>query len=160
MHIAQHAPGIGAEKPLQRVADDCRAQMTDVHRFCDIGAAEIDDEQFSEPRFRSGQTRIGRHVRGPEDKRVVGYVEIDKSRTGNLHLRKDAVVAKSRRDTLGNGARRGFGELRCSERAVALKLCEIGAIGNLHHSKRRIETFFGERPAGGRRQFRNERRHG
>src|SRR6202035_439332 len=87
MHIAQHAPGIGSEESLQRVAYDGRPQMTDMHRFCDIGSAEIDDKQFSDARFRSAETRVGRHVGGPEDKRVVGYVEIDESSACNLHFR-------------------------------------------------------------------------
>jgi hypothetical protein len=63
-------------------------------------------------------------------------------------------------DAFGYSARRGPGNLCGGERAVALKLREIGAIGNLRHAEQRIEPFFGEGAPGDRRQFGEKRCHG
>ena len=131
MHVADHPPAIGAIKPLQAVADDGGAQMTDMHRLGDVGAAEIDHHRLAV----AGCGRKARALRqhgGARVQRLVGQIEIEKAGTGDLDLGEDAVGLQPRGDLFGNGAGIGFRRLRRRQRAIALELRQIGPVGHLH----------------------------
>ncbi len=46
MDIANHAMALGAQNTFDRFAQDGRAQMSDMHRLGDIGAAVIDNNRL------------------------------------------------------------------------------------------------------------------
>ncbi len=138
MDIAHHRPAIGAEQPLQAVADHGRAQMTHMHGLGDIGAAEIDQNRFAVGRGR----RFRRRDAGIQ--RRIGEIKIDEARPCDLDLGKLRIGLQPRRDPLGDGAGIGFGFLGRRQRAVALELREIGTVGGLHQAEPFVQPFGGE----------------
>jgi len=159
MHVADDMPAIGAKQLLQRIPDDGRAQMSHMHGLGDIRTAEIDHESLARAGLRRSQIGIARHGVKPLGQHGIGDVEIDESGPRDFDLRKQRIGLQSRRNLLGDGARIGFRELRCRQRAVTLELCEIGPVGNMDCAKLVGEAFGGEGAPGARRQFRRQRNH-
>ena len=89
MHVADHAPAIGAVQPLQAVADDGGAQMI-AHA---IGLAILGPPKSITtvlPLARSAQARIARQHRRRALQRRIGEIQIEKAGTGDLDLGEDA----------------------------------------------------------------------
>lgn len=61
--LADDAVAIEAVEAGQRVADDGRSQMTDVHLLGDVGCRVIDDDGFKRGRQLHTEARIFRHQR-------------------------------------------------------------------------------------------------
>jgi hypothetical protein len=160
MDVTDHIPLIGAEEPLQTIADDGRAQMTDMHGFGDIRSAEIDEESLAPARFRRTEPHVLRERNATLRQRRVAQIEIDEARPCDLDLGEQRVGPEARDDLLGYRARIGLGLFRRRERAIALELREVWTIGTRDLAERLRESFRRERTADERAQLGAERGHG
>jgi hypothetical protein len=160
MHVAEDRPAIGAEQPLQAVADDGRAQMADMHGLGDIGAAEIQHRGLAVSGFGRAETNLLRDRADARGQYSIRHVEIDEAGTGDLDLRENRIGLQARRDLFGDRARIDLRLLGGRQRAVALELREIGPVGALHQAQLGQQSLGGERGARDRRQFLGERDHG
>ena len=159
MHIACDLPSVGTKESLQGVADHRGTQMSNMHRLGHIRATEIDDDGLALARFRRAKTRVLRHRDHARGGGIIGHVEIDETRPGDLHLGEDRISLQPRRDLFGDRARILLGRFGRRQRAVALELREIRTIRNLNRTKLRRKPLRRERGARDRRQLGTQRSH-
>ena len=160
MHVAHDMPAIGAEQPLQRIADHRRAQMPDMHRLCDVRSAEIDDRGLALPRFGRTQPLILRHCAGTFRQRGIGHIEIDEARPRDLDFGKDRIGLQTQCNLFRNRPRIHLRGARSLHRAVALELRHVRTIGFLDLAEAFRKPFGRERGLRDRAQFGRKARHG
>ena len=153
MHVADDAPAIGAIQPLQAVADDGGAQMMHRHGLGDIGTAEIDHQLLAV---------IGRGagLRQQRRQRRVAKVEIDETGTGDLDPGEARIFLQPRHDLFRDGAGVCFRSFRRRQRAIALELAQIRAVGLGDLAEMRRQAFRREGLAQARRQVCGDGHHG
>src|SRR5690349_6606073 len=145
MHIAYDLPAIDAKQPLQAIADDRRAQMSDMHWLRDVGAAEIEHRDFSTPspsffgRFRQSLQTVLQDT--------VLQAKIDKAGACNCSFFEQGSLIQPRLYAFGDLTRIGFRELAGCQRAVALKLREVRPVRKLNLPQLCGITFRSERGA-------------
>ncbi len=159
VNVAGDGPAIGAEQPLKTVADDGRAQMADMHGLGDVHAAEIEHHGLAGAGVGCSELRVPGQRDATLRERFVGDVKIDEAGAGDLNLREEWIGFKPRRDLLRDTARIGLGLLGGGERAVALKLREVGPVGAAHLTEGFGQALGRERGARDRAQFGQQRRH-
>src|SRR5205823_6877380 len=101
MHIADHGPPIGAEQPLQRIANNSGAQMADMHGLGYIRPAKIQHRGFALASFRRAEAYIRGDRTHPFGKNFVTDVEIDESGPCDLYFGENSVRLQPRRNFLG-----------------------------------------------------------
>ena len=148
MHVAERAVADEQEQPPQRIADDRRPEMADMHRLGDVGSAIVEDHGLRRLRLDAEPLvfRQAIEVRGEE---FIGQREVHEPRPGERHVPQFAGVlrqqspANSFRDLPGIA----FERLRHGERAIGLELPEIGPIGRRDAGVLRGQAFCPERVA-------------
>src|SRR5258706_6961238 len=134
VHVARDFPTIGAVQALEAIADNGRAQMAHMHCLGDVGPAEIYDEHLARAGARRTEAPVLRELRNTLVQRGIGYVDIDESRSRDFDFREYWVRSESSNDAFGERPRIGLRLLRSGERTVALKLGEIGSVGDGNRS--------------------------
>ena len=89
------------EKAGEGVADDGRAEMTDVHRLRHIGAGIVDDHCRWFGGHGEAEVIVGCCGSRPRGKRPVRQSEIDEARTGNINRLELFVSGDPVDDILG-----------------------------------------------------------
>ena len=144
--LADHAVTEVGQQPCQRVADDGRAQVPDVHLLGQVGRRVVDDHRLRRVGLRDAQARV---VEDPAQLRAKPgrrEVDVDEAGTGDLKL-LDRVAEVERGDgRLGQRARVGAQLLGRAHRAVGLVVAEL-RLGGLGHQRRCV----GGRAGGGHR---------
>ena len=132
VHVARDGPAVGAEQPLQRVADDRGAQMSDMHRLGDVRPAEIDDDALALPARRERTRGLRVERLQPPFECGGRELDVDEARARDHRFADQRRFAQARGDLLGDRARVELRDLRRRERAVALEFGEVRAVGDLH----------------------------
>ena len=83
MGVRGHIVAKEAQEALQRVSDDGRAQMADVHRLSDIGAAKVDERHLRIWRRRSAAFVVLKNVCRQRRQRRIGRADVDKAGSGD-----------------------------------------------------------------------------
>ncbi len=129
------------------------------HRLGDIWPAEIQHQRLAGAGSRRAQRRIVRQ-RGPARVQCrIRQIEIQETGTGDLDLGENRFGLETGGDLFGNDARIGLGGFCRRQRAVALKLRQVGPVGGCDAAKAFSQAFGGERRAGNPRQVGRERTH-
>ena len=90
------------QRPHQRVADDRRTQMTDVHLLGDVRRRVVDDDALWRRRESNTETAVARlrgELRGDE---LVSQGQVDETRTGDLDVAAHAVEIDTVDDRLSD----------------------------------------------------------
>ena len=147
MHVAERAVARRTEQPPQRIADDRRAQVADMHRLGDVGTAIVEDHGLCRLRLDAEPLvfRQAIEVRGEE---FIGQRKVHEPRPRQRYVAQFAGVLRQQlpanlfRDFPGIA----FERLRHGERAIGLELPEVRPIGRrdtgvLHGQAFGLERF-------------------
>ncbi len=73
-----------SQRPAQRVADHCRADMADVHRFGHVRGRVVDDIGFWSFNFFDAQTLVGQRLLQPRFQKTLMQTHVDESGPGQF----------------------------------------------------------------------------
>ena len=132
------------EQALQALADDRRAQVADVHRLGDIGAAVVDDDLARLGHGRSAGHRAGGHFGRAFGQRPVRHADIDEARPGDLDRGDLGAVLQMGCDLGRQIARIGPGLFGGGQGAVGLEIGEVGPVRRRDARKIDGQAFGGE----------------
>ena len=146
MVVGDHGVAEAAGDPCERVAEDGRADVADVHRLGDVRRGEVDDHRAAGPGHRHPEPRVGVLGLGAGGVGLRRDLEIDESRTGDVRAAEPRQV--ERRDhLLGQRARVRLARLGQRHRGIALVIAEAQVGGGDH---RRGDAFAEHVLKGGR----------
>ena len=131
------ANGIVAKEfvqPLQALADDGGAQMTDVQGLGNVGTAVVHHDGLACSFLGDAEILSGAHFFQIIPQEGVGQLQIDKAGHYCLHQRVILHV-QLLHHCLGDFDGSALILLGCGQRAVALILAQVGAVGNRHPSE-------------------------
>ena len=128
MHVADGSVADEAEQPLQAVADDRRAQVTDMHWLGDVGAAEIQDHGLGRVGLCHAEARVLPLPVGLFGQIGVVEHQIDEAGPRDADFGQTVVASQAIHDRLRDFPRRPLGDAGSTHRAVALELAEVGAV--------------------------------
>ena len=145
MHIPDHIMPGKAQDPLDALADDGRAQMSHMKRFCHIGSAVVDDDLFARRDGVSSQAFIQAHAPHIIRHKLTGKLQVEESRFHSLDRLEHAATVfrfpclfQDRRHMLRDHDGCLVIQLRAGHGAVALVLAKIRPVGELDPAKRRV----------------------
>src|SRR6185503_5859762 len=128
--LANHLVARELEQPRERVADDRRAHVSDVHLLRDVRRRVIDDDAILDPRGRHAEPLVARELgeAALDERRLQG--QIDEPRTGDLDTLADVGEIGRGDDGLRDLPRSTLQRLGHAHREIGLK---IRALGAAHH---------------------------
>ncbi len=126
MIVRDHAVSEGAVDPVQRVSDDGRTDVSDVHLLRRVGAGVVDDDGLLRAGVRDteagGRGKFAELLREPDG--IDG--EIDEPRAGHFDFRERVRQRERVDDRLGDRARRFVQLFRELHGVIALEVAEPG----------------------------------
>ena len=159
MGVANHLVAAKAIEALQRLADDRRAQVADMHLLGDVRAAVIDQH----PARRIDQAPPSARIRGdglrPLGQGRVGQAQIDEAGPRHLDAGQPGIAAQALSCLGGDLARVAPGDLGRGQRAIDLKVGQLRPVGRRHAPEARLQSGLGEGPRRGLAERRREILH-
>lgn len=126
--------------PTDRLADNRRAQMPDMHGFGNIGAAGIDNDIFGIFSLGAAQPFVGADFIHQLGNKSIVQREVDEPRAVNRNLSKIPVLLQLGGNLRGDFARVFAFALGQSQSAVALQVAQVGAVGHFGDGKPGIQS--------------------
>ncbi len=130
MHIADHLMSYKAADPLYTLTDDCRTQMTNMKRFCNIGSAVIYHDRLRLFGFFDGQILVSLHLQHIVCQIAAGNLHINKARIHCFDRLKHRIILQLRHNIIRNHDRCFFvlfGSCHCT---ITLILTKVRTVGN------------------------------
>ncbi len=132
VYVTQDIMTEEARDAFDALTDDGGAEMSHVHGLGDVGTAVVDHDLLRGRHALDTKSIVVRRALCVCCEKLVGQFEVDEPGTGERYLAKDSVVGEHLRDLLPDLPRVGLVRLCGGERAVALKLSQVGTVGDVH----------------------------
>jgi len=130
--LAMHGSAKPFEAARERIADDRRTQVPDMHLLGDIDAAHVDRDGVRVCGRRDAEVALVHgDQRGRE--RLGTQADIDEARTGNIDRLCNGIDVECIDDFLGEVARFSAEPLRKPHRRVGLEVAELGILSRADH---------------------------
>ena len=130
--VAQHLLAEEAPDPLDRLADDRRAQVTDVHLLGHIGSGVVDDDPAGALDRPDAGPFVAREGVGAQAEGRVRHGDVDESRPRDLDPLDRGIPPQALGDLARDLSRVALQGLGRREGAVALEVGEVRTIGGRH----------------------------
>ena len=138
--IADHMVAEEAVDPLERFADDGAAQMADVQGLCHVRPAVVQHDRAGVRIVLHAVVRVRIHAAQIGGQILIRDLQIQKARHHGLGAGKHLVFAQRFEHGVRNLDGRLVVFLRRGQRAGALVLAEVGAVGKRHLAVGRVES--------------------
>ena len=133
MYITDYIMSHKSADPLYALADDCRAQMTDMQWLCDIRSAIVHNDGLRILcLFTAESACILLHLIHIGSQIFRCQLQIQKARLHRFHALKHGISGQTFRNLVRYHKRRTLVLLRCRHSSIALELAQIRAVGQRH----------------------------
>jgi len=120
------------QQPADRIADDRRADVADVHLLGDVRAGEVDDDRLAHGGGVQTQARVAGQGAQFRAQKAAAHGEVDEARAGGLDPAADVAEIQACEHLPRQFARIALEPLGEAHDAVGLEIAEALILGGLH----------------------------